>query len=413
MKFSQFFSLLLLLSITTFFACDDDDPVVEPPAMITTEAELTDALNTTYEQKKAPGFAVTIVENSEIVYQQSFGQADMASNTPYSNSTVQPIGSISKTFIAAATMNAIEDGLFTLDTDINDLLPFEVVNPKQPNATIRIRDLVTHTSGLLDEDEAYWAAYHILPGESTSSEGAQVLFSVGIDQRETRSMADFVRSYYVPGGAFYSEDNFAATAPGNTWNYSNIASTLAAYIVEVTTNTPFDEYVAQHILQPLGMEDATYRWSEVDPAQAATLYWEENSPFPKYSNDSYPDGSLIVSNEDMGKYMLDMIRGASGQSTTLFSQAMYQQMFTTLLPEGVVSADVTENQCVFWGASEETIYHTGGDPGIATILTFDRTGQSGIYVAANMDATTDVHEDAYTEFINQVLFQVLSFMQNN
>lgn len=92
MKFSQFFSLLLLLSITTFFACDDDDPVVEPPAMITTEAELTDALNTTYEQKKAPGFAVTIVENSEIVYQQSFGQADMASNTPYSNSTVQPIG---------------------------------------------------------------------------------------------------------------------------------------------------------------------------------------------------------------------------------------------------------------------------------------------------------------------------------
>lgn len=414
MKFSHFQSLLLLLTMTTFFACDDDEPTAEPPIItITTAEELTEALNDTYDNTDAPGFALTVVENGEIVYQQGFGQADMSANRPYTNETLQPIGSISKTFIAAAVVKAIEDGHFSLDTDINDILPFELVNPKQADASIRVRDLVTHTSGLLDADDAYWQAYHILPGENTSSEGAQVLFSVGIEQREGLSLHDFLASYYLPGGASYSEDNFAATAPGNTWNYSNIASSLAAYVVEVATNTPFDEYVSTHILQPLGMDDSTYDWAEVIPAQAAVLYWEQHSPFPIYSNDSYPDGSLITSNEDMGKYMLDMIQGVTGQSTTLFSSAAYQMLFNALLPEGVTPAEVGDNQGVFWGLSEDAIFHTGGDPGIATFLSFDRLSRSGLYIVTNMDATINEHEQAYEEFLTQVVAPVVSFMQNN
>lgn len=414
MKFSHFFRLLLLVTITTFFACDDDEPTVEPPvATIATAEELTEALDDTYDNTDAPGFAVTVVENNEIVYQGAFGQADMAANRAYTNATVQPIGSISKTFIAAAVVKAIEDGYFSLDTDINEILPFEVVNPKIPAATIRVRDLVTHTSGLLDQEDTYWQAYHILPGESTSSEGAQALFSVGVEQREGHTLHDFLSAYYLPGGTAYSEDNFAATAPGNTWDYSNIAASLAAYVVEVATNTPYELYLQENVLQPLGMEDATFDWAEVAPTQAAVMYWEQNSPFPVYSNDSYPDGSLIVSNADMGKYMLDMMRGVSGQSSTLFSQASYQLLFSSLLPVGVTPAHLSENQGVFWSLDENTVFHTGGDPGIATFLSFDRQTNSGIYVVTNMDATTDEHQAAYEEFLLQTLTPVVSFMQNN
>lgn len=414
MKFSYFLNLLLLLTITTFFACDDDEPTAEPPvATITTAEELTEALHDAYDNTDAPGFAVTVVENNEVVYQEAFGQADMAANRAYTNTTVQPIGSISKTFIAAAVVKAIEDGYFSLDNDINEILPFEVVNPKQPDATIRVKDLVTHTSGLVDEGDIYLQAYRILPGESTSSEGADVLFSIGVEQREGQSLHDFLSSYYLPGGASYSEDNFAATAPGNTWDYSNIASSLAAYVVEVATNTPYDQYLKENVLQPLGMANATFDWTEVAPTEAAVMYWEKDSPFPVYSNDSYPDGSLIVSNEDMGKYMLDMVRGVSGQSTTLFSQAAYQLLFGGLLSEGVTPAHLSENQGVFWSLDGSTIFHTGGDPGIATFLSFDRLTQSGIYIATNMDASTNPHQAAYEAFLQEVISPVVSFMENN
>lgn len=99
---------------------------------------------------------------------------------------------------------------------------------------------------------------------------------------------------------------------GNIWNYFNIVFMFVVYIVEVIINMFFDEYVVQYILQFFGMEDVIYCWLEVDFVQVVILYWEENLFFFKYSNDFYLDGSLIVLNEDMGKYMLDMICGVSG-----------------------------------------------------------------------------------------------------
>ncbi|MEZ5174177.1 MAG: serine hydrolase domain-containing protein [Bacteroidia bacterium] len=133
-------------------------------------------------ESETPGFAVTVLINDSVGYQQSFGQADFENNKAYTNQTTQPIGSISKTFVAAAIVKAIEQDLHS-ETAINDILPAEIINPQIPDAVIKVKHLVTHTSGLLDQLESYYQAYHILPGEDLSTPGAQLLLnSFGIQQ---------------------------------------------------------------------------------------------------------------------------------------------------------------------------------------------------------------------------------------
>ena len=155
--------IFMLIVAVTFSACDKTDST--PLTPITNEADLTDVLNDIFQDSQFPGFAVSVVQNNEVVYQQAFGQADIAQDRPFTNQTLQPIGSISKTFIGAALVKAMEQGYFTLETDINELLPYTLYNPKQPEAIIRIEHLVTHTSGLLDNNEDYLSAYYIQPGE--------------------------------------------------------------------------------------------------------------------------------------------------------------------------------------------------------------------------------------------------------
>lgn len=417
MKNPFLFPIIPILIALTLFSCDNDDDNLTPepnPISITTPAELTAALNDIYEESAAPGFAISVVKNDAVLYQQPFGKADIAGNKAYTNQTTQPIGSISKTFVSAAIVKAIEQGHFTLETDINDILPIELENPKQPNVVIKVKHLVTHTSGLLDNYEAYFQAYHILPGEDLSTEGADIFVNgFGAQQRAGIPLEDFLVEYYLEDGDLYSMENFASTAPGSTWNYSNLATSLAAYLVETATETPFKEYVVTNILQPLEMTTTAYDLANLDASKIAKLYWDKDTPLPLYNNDSYPDAGINTCNEDLAKYLMDMMKGAKGQSTTLFSAAGYEMLFDALLPDGKVPSSFAENQGVFWFLNGNDIKHDGSDPGTTCNLQFDKNGNSGYFLMTNMDASTQEHETAYFQLAGKVDNVITEFIENN
>jgi CubicO group peptidase (beta-lactamase class C family) len=397
MKNSILVTLAFLLSIS-IFSCSKEDKTAEPRIDIDTPAQLTSRLQDIQADSEFPGFALTIIKNDAILYQEAFGMANIEENKAYSNLSTQPIGSISKTFIAAALVKAIDQGYFTLETDINDILPIEIKNPKQTGAIIRVKHLVTHTSSLVDEETAYFEAYHILPGQDLSTAGAQLLQDgFGLEERETNSLDDFLSEYYLEDGQYYSLDNFANTTPGTNWQYSNIASSLAAYLIEAATGTPFKEYVANNILQPLGMNNTAYDLTELNPDHVATLYWNKDTALPYYANDSYPDGSINTCNEDLAKYLMDMMKGVRGESNTLFSKEGYELLFKAILPNGVIPSALGDNQGVFWVINQGQIGHDGSDPGTTCDLQFDRTGTTGYLLLTNMDASTDEHEAAWFE----------------
>lgn len=404
------FPILVLLVSLSLISCKKDKDLSPVPKPVYAEENLTADLEKVTNETDLPGFSLAIVKNGNLAFQKSFGYADIVSNQLYTNQTTQPIGSISKTFIGAAIVKAIEDGYFTLDSPINDLLPISLVNPKNANANITVKHLVTHTSGLLDEDDAYESTYYILPGEDMNEEGAQLMANlIGTQQRPGITLEELMAEYYLEDGDLYSTANFAGSTPGQVYHYSNFASSLAAYIIEQATGKTFEAYLTEHIFEPLGMTNTSYHHR----TNNATLYFNPTTPLPLYTSDSYPDGSLNTSNEDLTKYLLDMMKGATGHSQVLFPHSGYQLLFTPLLPEGVVPIQLGKNQGVFWVLDGPSISHDGGDPGLSTVLQFSEDGKTGFLLLTNMDASTDENEEKYVEAVSPIFEAVNAFLTAN
>lgn len=347
-------------------------------------AAFTDNLTALYNASVLPGFAVTVVKEETILYQNAFGQANVEQDVKYTNQTTQPIGSISKTFIGLALMKAIEQGHFTLATPINDILPFEVINPHFPNESILIKHLVTHTSSFEDSEETYDSNYYIKTGENVLSPTAKIILDLGISVSDGIPLGDYLAAVFPKEGALYDEDNFGQNAPGTAYDYSNIAASLAAYLIEVKTGQSYASYVKANIFDPLGMKNSAFDRSELDQNNLATLYLSKEYAFPEYSHPSYPDGFISSSNEDMVLYLIEMIKGVAGKGT-LLSKESYQLLFERQTQMDV-EFDDDEIHAVFWELTDDArIQHTGGDPGVIAYLSFNPITSTGYFIMSNIN----------------------------
>ena len=384
--------LLLIIINLVNSACTNSDNNLEPttPTEIATAADLSTYLETIINDKEIPGFAVSIALNDAIAYQKSFGFANIAAQTPYTNQTVNSIASISKTFVSAAAVKAIEQGYFTLETNINDLLPIEVYNPKHPLENIKVKHLLTHTSGIIDNPQQYFAAnYFIFLGENTSTNGASFLMNdLGIEQHTQVALEDYLVEIFLEDGDLYSEDNYLDAKPGTQWAYSNTATALMSYIIEYVSDAPFYEYVANNVLLPLQMSNSTFNFTEINTSNLATLYLNEYLPLPRYGNHSYAEGSMHTTNEDFSKYLLDMMKGIKGESSVLFTPASYNLLFSNLVDGSIVPGEFAENQAIYWYENDGYVMHGGNSFGTSSQLQIEKNGTSGFYILTNMDGTT-------------------------
>ncbi|GGB79429.1 serine hydrolase [Flavobacterium suaedae] len=385
----------------SFTSCSSDDDAVTQVPDVTDAETLTEALQAIHNNSQVKGFTVGVVKNGTIAYQKSFGFQNVANGVAYTNQTLQPIGSISKTFIGAAVAKGVSLGYFTLETPINDVLPNAIVNPNHPNDVIKIKHLVNHTSSLVDNDEIIMDTYYILQGENTSTEGASLMQQVGISQRAPQGLAALVNAYYYEGGDLYSTDNFSTAAVGTQASYSNIASSLAAYIVEVAAGMPYQDFVDQYILTPLQMESTGYFYNPAQQNMYATLYFDDLA-LPRYNCDSFPDGFLKTNNDDMANYLLDMIKGATGNSGVLFDATYYDMLFN----------EDAFGHGLFWERDGSSISHNGSDPGLTCNLEFDASTGSGFFILTNYDSSTDEHVSHIINVFEATAVAVSGFLQH-
>jgi CubicO group peptidase (beta-lactamase class C family) len=372
--------LVFCFSLTTLLGCSND---------VVDSSGLDAAIQKIVAQGVMPGFAVSVVKNDKIAFQRAYGYADIDEKVAYSNQTTQPIGSVSKLMISVALMKGIEQGLFGLETPVNDILPFVVKNPNFPDDTIRIKHLVTHTSGILDDVKVYHGANAIMKGENLGTDVAKMMISayqVKLNG-EVLSLGDFLGAYFKLDGGLYKATNFSKNRAGVNYAYSNIGASLAAYIVEVKTGKSFEEYTKSQIFTPLGMGHTFWHLQDSMRAGAATLYWARKKPLPRYVSATYPDGGLNTNNEDLGKFLLAMMRGYGGD-TSFMKASSFKMMFEKkLLPVPSNMNAKEDNYGVFWvWFKNGRIGHTGGDAGAVSIFAFYPDKKTGFLFMSNIDA---------------------------
>ena len=341
-------------------------------------------IQTTYDQSKLSGFAVSIVDENGTLFSQGYGFADKSKQIAYQTDHIQIIASISKTWVGVALMQCVEKGLFTLETNINDILPFKVVNPNFPDHPIKIKDLATHTSSITyhipDHSKIFFEEKPNMDGFSKSEkkEVSKILSNKKIE------IGDYLKQYLSVNGSFYKPAYYGNSQPGAQYKYSNMATTLAAYLVEVVTETSFDTYCKENITKPLGLSNTAFNMRNPDLSKAAKQYYgKKQLAIPLYAHNFYPTGGLRTSNKDLNLFLIDIISGYRGKGK-LLSPLSYQTLLSGLfedkeLPENF---DLNEtNHGVFWTHRDELIGHTGGGLGVSSFMFFDKnTGIGKIFV---------------------------------
>jgi CubicO group peptidase (beta-lactamase class C family) len=346
------------------------------------------------------GFGVAIVNRQGALYQHGFGFADAQTHKLYGIHTIQNIASVSKTLVGLALLKAAELGRLSLDDSINKYLPFRVVNPAFPKVPITLQHLATHTSSIRDNDFYLSKNYYLKPGQHLAD------MPLTFEDEQTLIPADsavtlpvFLQAVLTPQGKWYQAKSFLAHRPGELYEYSNVGAALAAYIVEVTTGQPFPAFSARYLTRPLHMRASGWNFGEVNVAQYSRLYQTPTVALPYYGLTTYPDGNFISSVADMSQYLRELIRGYQGKGTVL-RPASYRELFRPQL-EANNFEDRNErnpysesyNVGIFMGFGYTGfIGHTGGDPGVVTLLFFDPKLGIGRFLMLNTSLTSKASE---------------------
>jgi CubicO group peptidase (beta-lactamase class C family) len=346
----------------------------------------------------AAGFSMALIDRNGIYWSEARGYADLSQQRPMSIDTVMNIASISKTITGTSLMMLVEQGKLDLDRDVNEYLPFTVTHPGRPGLPITARQLLTHTSAIVDRDAVYSAEASYFPGSDNPV-----------------SLGDFVQAYLSPAGQYHDPDNFAAYSPGTKRQYSNIAYGLAGYLVEALSGVPLNRFSAERIFKPLEMNSTGWMLSEIDSGQHARLYeWngEENIPVTWYGLATWPDGGVRTSVRDLSRFFAVMMSGGELEGTRILQEATVKAMFQPQFVAGqrleAVADGENEQQAITWayrtGRSSGTVVgHSGGDPGVSTHAWFYPDAGAGALLLVNTSSESEAFGLAVRDLIRALL----------
>lgn len=353
---------------------------------------LTSDLNEIKNKKNIVGFSTSIVNENGILYNKGFGYSNLENQIEYTENTIQNIASISKTLIGISLFKAQEMGKLELDDPINNYLPFKVINPTHSNIPITIRHLSTHTSTIIDTDN-FWENTYILKNKDHPKSVS--VFGYMKPPDSEIPLADFLKSLLSDKGNLYLPDNFSKEKPGEKFSYSNLGATLCALVIEYATETPYDQFTKENILNPLKMKNSGWSIKAVDSTRISKLYGNYESVLADYSILSYPDGGLLTTSNDLSKLLTEFIKGYAGKGT-LLSEESYKKLFEDQLSESQMPEGTDANFGIFldfskgfMGDNFETIGHSGGDPGVVAGMFFNSETGLGRILILNTDSDFD------------------------
>jgi CubicO group peptidase (beta-lactamase class C family) len=165
-----------------------------------------------------PGAAVLVLQDGAPVIRKGYGFADLEQRTPITPATNFRLASVTKQFTAAAILLLMEDGRLALDDRVRVWLPSL---PAVADG-IKIRHLLTHTSGIIDYED-------VIPESMT----AQLHDADVLTLLETQDQLYF--------------------EPGTSYRYSNSGYALLALIVGKASGQSFARFLEARIFDPLGM----------------------------------------------------------------------------------------------------------------------------------------------------------------
>ena len=251
-----------------------------------------------------PGMGVGIVEDGKTIYARGFGVQSLETDVPVTPDSFFCVASITKCFVATLVMQLVEQGRLQLELPLVAYLPdFRLDDQRYRDITLR--QMLSHTSGMPDMDEA---EYDALMAHPETDEGAA--------ERYVRALAS--RSMIA--------------APGERFAYSNIAYNVLGVLSARVTGQTFEDAMRQRILRPAGMPESTLLPTEVPRNRLAPPHLRAPgmmvNPITPYHRADAPASFLYSTVREMCAWAnTSLNRGLHG-GQRLLAPAAYDLMWT-------------------------------------------------------------------------------------
>jgi CubicO group peptidase (beta-lactamase class C family) len=329
----SFVALALLISIPQAARADASFP------------EQASAMLSSVYAADAPGAAIVVSRNGEVIYERAFGLADVELDVSMEPDHVFRLASVTKQYAAAALLKLVEDGRVSLDDPLSKFLP------DYPVGEVTITQLLNHTSGIKSYTgiEGYMDSERIRADLSTEE-----LIVVFADEP-----VDF--------------------APGEAWSYNNSGYVLVGAVIEAVTEQPWNDYLRAALLLPNGIEKTdAYADFAIVPGRVQGYDGPADEPQrAPYLSMTQPHaaGALMATAGDVDRWQVALHNGR------ILGDAIYQRMIT---PEGAAEeADygfgITRQQ---W-FGQTALSHGGGIFGFQTHALYLPEEKLSVVVLAN------------------------------
>jgi len=241
--------LCALLLVVPVLADDDESAPTREELLLHPEvsgalAAIDAWVDGVYMYERIPGISVGIVHDQDLLWSSGYGYSNLESKRLADDETIYSVCSISKLFTAVGIMQLRDQGKLRLRDSVNNHLDwFDIEQAYEGSGPITIESLLTHSSGLPREsDFPYWNdPDYPFPTRDQLIER--------LDSQET----------------LYPSQRY--------FQYSNLALSLAGEIVAARSGQPYDEYIQNRILQPLGLSSTrTYFPDDMPNDAMATGY---------------------------------------------------------------------------------------------------------------------------------------------
>lgn len=342
----------LLLTACTGDTAPDSSSFLDSAVVEVVEPRIDAFLEEMVDQEHFSGVAL-VARNGDIIHAKGYGIE--SEGTLNNVNTAFHVASVTKQFTATAIMQLVEDGTLDLGDSINSHLPEQYRTPAWND--VHVHDLLSHSSGITD-------------------------YAV------TRDYYDVVDGFClgdtVDGMIREAMGKDLEFVPGTQYSYSNIGFTLLGEIIQELTDTPYDQYMQDNVLEPMGMWSSRIHVEGHIPTEneAAGHRWDDEKQ--KHVKDDVvslpvtaPDGGLVTTLSDFLRWV--PIYGGGNQS--ILTEASIDAMTTQQIAMGRGGEIGAYGYGL--GVGERLIGHSGYIVGFRSRFDFARESETLVAVFTN------------------------------
>lgn len=318
-SFPLAFLMLLLISVRAFLVFGTPQDSVDEVTEITRSLApaLADhdqvgnlfSLEERMDYYEVPGISIAVIEGGEIDWAKGFGKINSADHTPVSDTTLFQAASISKPVAATAALQFIQDGLLSLDSDINEYLKnwklsWNTQNREQP---VTLRHILSHTGGL---------SVHGFPGyaaDTPTPELNEILDGTGPTNTQPVQVV-------IP--------------PELIEQYSGGGYLIMQQILIDASGSDFDKLLDENVLKPAGMCYSSFDQSFPESDNNIAAHGHIKGAPVRGNYHRYPEkaaAGLWTTPSDLARWIIALRNSNSGSSPALLDASTVEVMMTPYL----------------------------------------------------------------------------------